>query len=866
MKHILLFITLLTLSSEIFAQKQTNIWYFGENAGLDFNAPEVRILTDGALNNYEGVASFSDSLGNLLFYTDGRTVWNREHSVMKNGENLLGHESSTESAIIVPLPKSQTKYLIFVVDEHGKSGGLSYSVADMELENGLGAITEEKNIIIENPVCEKVTAIRHQNNRDIWLLTKSAASNEIVEWLITKDGINKNSRKRFPISIVDFSLMPDEVLDDKDNLVENQLKKLSTGGYMRVSPDGKKIACANIGYYSEGEKGSDPFSILEVFDFDPSTGEIAFDFYVPDYYTNLYGTEFSNDASKLYYTTQYVELNENGSLKKVANLVFQIDLTAGKKEDIINSAVIIGEYVSNNPSDRPGALQLSTSGKIYVAQDNSEYLGVINFPRNKGKDCGFVSEGQYLGGRLSRLGLPNFIPTYFLPPIFTVTNVCSNDSVVFECIDERQIEHYEWRIFSLKGELLNWSNDKSFKKKYPKGKYRVSLTITEKTTHAEHSQYKFFEIYDPPEFSLGTDIEICQGEKTEIRAAKKDDCEFFWDDGSTEETLVISENKIITETLTDFYTHCSFKDEISVKVNPPEEFSLGKKVEFCEDEELTKEFKVENSEKFSSFTWLDNKEKGLKRTFPKPGIYTLESQDINGCFWKDDITVIKNPLPEIDFSADSVFCNNKDNFLDCKVPEAKYLWSTGEETQIIKVSQPGKYSVKVTDKNGCTSSDSVELVYKTLPEIFLNADTSYCEGESLPLNVNWKDAFNYIWQDLSEGKNYEVTQPGVYKVEVKNICGTTSAETLVHERYCGEMIIPNIITPNGDGINDVFKIKGLNSGWHLEIFNRYGKRVFVSDNYQNDWSAEGLSDGVYFYVMEKNGKRKKGNVTVFSNP
>jgi gliding motility-associated-like protein len=80
------------------------------------------------------------------------------------------------------------------------------------------------------------------------------------------------------------------------------------------------------------------------------------------------------------------------------------------------------------------------------------------------------------------------------------------------------------------------------------------------------------------------------------------------------------------------------------------------------------------------------------------------------------------------------------------------------------------------------------------------------------------------------------------------------------------MVIPNIITPNGDGINDIFKIKGLHSGWHLEIFNRYGKRVFSSDNYQNDWTAEGIKDGVYFFVMEKNGERHKGNITVFSNP
>ncbi|MBR6277670.1 MAG: gliding motility-associated C-terminal domain-containing protein [Bacteroidales bacterium] len=847
---------------KIFAQLETSVWYFGDNAGLDFKTKIPKALTDGALKNYEGVASFSDKFGNLLLYTDGRTVWNKNHEIMENGENLLGHESSTESAIIVPWPENENLYYIFVVDEQGGVNGLSYSIVDMSLNDGLGAITDHKNIIIETPVCEKVTAIRHQNNKDIWLLTKSAKSNDLIEWLIDENGINLDSKQNFPISMIDHGLIPEKYINNYVEIVDNYEKKLATGGYMRVSPNGKKIACANIGYFSLQEDPDRKFSLLEIFNFNPTTGEITQDMVFYDYFLNLYGVEFSNDASKLYYTTQQVVKNAEGS-KITFNHIFQIDLSLPTKTAIEESTTIIGEYKTPKIDLLPGALQLATNGKIYVAQDGSDYLGVINFPRNKGTDCQFESLGQYLEGKKSRSGLPNFIPSYFLPPKFEISNNCTLDKTFFKCLDERNITNYEWILSNINDEKIAESNEKDFEYEITeKGKYKITLTITLESNE-EVSEYRYFYVYENPEFTFGPDINICEGENAEIKAAELSDCEFHWLDDIEDKTITVTENKTISGTLKNIYTLCEFSDEISVKVNSPEEFSLGNDMEFCKNETLKSDFKIENPERFSSFEWLDNKSSEVNRTFSKQGNYTLESTDLNGCKFQDEIFIKENPLPEIDFSTDSIFCNNKDNFLDCKVENAKYLWSTGEETQVIKVKDFGNYSVTVTDENGCFSTSSVNLKLKTLPEINLNADTSYCEGESLVLDVFWKDATDYIWQDFSNTENYEVTTPGIYTVKTYNVCGFSSNTVNVYERYCGEILIPNIITPNNDGINDYFKIKGLGSGWQLEIFTREGVRVFKTDNYKNDWSAENISDGVYFYVLKKNGEHYKGNISVF---
>ena len=83
------------------AQNEGNIWYFGYGAGIDFNSGSPVPISDGQLNTEEGCASISDENGDLLFYTDGTTVYNKSHSPMVNGTNLLADSSATQSSIIL---------------------------------------------------------------------------------------------------------------------------------------------------------------------------------------------------------------------------------------------------------------------------------------------------------------------------------------------------------------------------------------------------------------------------------------------------------------------------------------------------------------------------------------------------------------------------------------------------------------------------------------------------------------------------------------------------------------------------------------------------------------------------------------------
>src|SRR5262245_49618020 len=117
MKQALLIFILLPLIC--FSQKQGNIWYFGIQSVLDFSSGVPVAITGGqtgtdtVINQQEGTSCISDSAGELLFYTSGKTIWNRLHNRMPNGSGLMGGQSSTQSSLIVPLPGNDHLFYVF---------------------------------------------------------------------------------------------------------------------------------------------------------------------------------------------------------------------------------------------------------------------------------------------------------------------------------------------------------------------------------------------------------------------------------------------------------------------------------------------------------------------------------------------------------------------------------------------------------------------------------------------------------------------------------------------------------------------------------------------------------------------------------
>lgn len=330
MKKILT-LMMLVLATLAHAQKQANIWYFGYNAGLDFNSGAPVSLIDSQLFTNEGSSVISDDNGNLLFYTDGNTIYNRVHSIMQNGTGLNGNFSSAQSAIIVPKPGSQNIYYIFTVLNEGL-GGLSYSEVNMELANGLGAVTN-KNISLIPVTTEQISAVAHSNGSNIWVTVHGFGmgnSSTFYSFLVTAQGVSMSPA----ISAVGKALHADSFYD--------------AIGCMKISPDGKKIAMGNK------ESGA------QLCDFDAATGKVSNAISIAPEWSAVYGVEFSPSGKMLYLTGSNLS---------------QFDVTA-PNVPTTETIVMQGVY---------GALQLATDGKIYSPISNEPSLIAINNPEVAGQ-------------------------------------------------------------------------------------------------------------------------------------------------------------------------------------------------------------------------------------------------------------------------------------------------------------------------------------------------------------------------------------------------------------------------------------------------------------------------------------------------
>ena len=464
MKSVSLFLLLL-LSVAGFAQNEANIWYFGENAGLDFNTGVPVPLLDGQLNTTEGCATISDGSGNLLFYTDGITVWNKDHNVMLNGTGLNGHPSSTHSAIIVPNPGNSDIYYIFTVDSDANPNGLQYSEVNMTLDGGLGGITANKNILLHTPTTEKLTAIQSDVEDAYWVVSHKWESDEFIAYKISGTGVNTSPVISAVGSYIGGTSLP------------------INRGQIKISPNGTRLAIARAQGLSE----------VQLFDFDTAAGIVSNSITLLDLPDDepVYGIEFSPNSEVL-----YVSVLGNG--------VFQFDLQAGSPMDVINSMLELSPG-----ADTYAALQLATDGNIYVAKANRLYLDVINSPNTVSVGCDYQYEGLYLDGQTSQAGLPPFIQTFLLIDDIQFENVCFGDATTFSLTDT--VDSAVWDFDDPASGVNNTSNDLDPTHLFTgAGDYEVSVTVTIGTQTAEATA--MVRIYEQPVAHEPQDLFICDAD------------------------------------------------------------------------------------------------------------------------------------------------------------------------------------------------------------------------------------------------------------------------------------------------------------------------------------------------------------------
>ncbi|MBK9477661.1 MAG: T9SS type A sorting domain-containing protein [Bacteroidetes bacterium] len=373
------------------AQGIVNKWVIGYPGGgsnvlIEFNRDSILSIDTLHLKmSFRDLnASICDSHGDLLFYTNGGWIANSTHDTMMNGNNLVPGTYATnwkhdgfripQGAVIVPFPDDSSKYYLFheTADLIGNTvipcKNLFYSVIDMNLDIGLGAVTL-KNIVLLNDTLSygALTVCKHANGRDWWLLCHQAHSDLFFEYLVTPAGI----------------LGP---------YTQNIGSIINEGGAGQAcfSPDGKKYAR----YFPDDD--------LDIYDFDRCTGLLSNSVHISIYDSSFAGgISFSLNSRYVYISSQ--------------DYIYQFDVNDTNISSTKDTVAIYDGFSSPFPPFNSYfyLTQLAPDGRIYISAPNSmDYLHVIDSPDSGGNACNVIQHGIYLK-TYNGTAIPNH-PNYFL--------------------------------------------------------------------------------------------------------------------------------------------------------------------------------------------------------------------------------------------------------------------------------------------------------------------------------------------------------------------------------------------------------------------------------------------------------------------
>jgi hypothetical protein len=437
-----------------------NVWAFGCHYGLDFNSGSPVYFDTTAINYVEGSTTICDSAGSLLFYSDGSTVYNKSHQIMPNGYDLAMGESTTQPGVIIPSGNNSIYYL-FTTDTYINSSInlLKLHKIDMALEMGLGDVIN-KNQIIQDGVAEKITATRHCNGIDWWIITRKIYSNEYVSFLFSTTG-----------EILDTIYSPTSVYSE---FYEEKI----AFGQMKVSPNGKYIASA---YNSLG---------IEFARFDNQTGfiEVFGNDFVINWKSN-YGISFSADSKNIYTSYEYIDsttfLDKIIDNEIIYSRINSYSLNTDDIESVISSKI---DLAQNDTAFNFTGLQLGPDKKIYARggyRDTSyipswvrEELFVIDELNQSVNSTGLIFTNQNIK---NTYGLPTFPDAIYTNHHFARLKYLTcgvQDSLLFFDSLLTTTREYQWDFGDPLSEQNNYSNDQFPYHYYSEpGEYTITLTL-----------------------------------------------------------------------------------------------------------------------------------------------------------------------------------------------------------------------------------------------------------------------------------------------------------------------------------------------------------------------------------------------------
>lgn len=843
--------TALLITQVVFAQnaaeKYYNIWYFGgfdafvagvptlsgQPVGLDFNNQPPSVLLDAntAFGSYEGAASIADINGNLAMYTTGTTIFNKAHQVMDNGSDLLGPgapslngigvNSSSQGAIFVKKPGNNNLYYLFTTPDAATNNmpeGFRYHIIDMNENNGLGKVIVKNQLLLADGT-ERVTAVKKKDSEAIWIVTHQWGSNNYYAYLLDSTGIDTTP-----------------VISNANNrtVVLNNSSTSTGRGIIKISPNGRKIAMTVTSLLSSSVFTAP--SLLEVCDFDPETGIVSNPIKIPfgDHTTSsafhAYGVEFSPDNTKLYVVDRDSRTNGTPAL-------YQYDFCAGTGDStsFVNSRVLVA---SQGITRETGSIQLAPNGKIYIAQQDSTKLDVINNPNEKHNppfsSCNYQIGGQDLAGRRSSLSLPNFVVTFFneIPPTdFTVQKPCLGDTTEFYPTDPVcvALSQYFWNFGDPSSGAANTSTEMTPKHYYAQaGTYSVTMVF--KDGNVTDTVTKVVNILPPPQGPIFGDSLVCNNQTLNYNMTELFGLSYKWRLKNNKGLILDSTNR---QTPINWFINTFGKEKdtlIGMQLNdvgcPQDTFYLPIRISrhriakpigrdtVCKAESASVTYTAPDLQPGTTYTW----------SVQGGEIINGEGTPQINVRWTDNEGSIR------------IVAQRDNNYpIDTCLEPSSIL-------NVAVVPQPSKPNLQ-----GDTTFCSGGKVAYYIPTPNLGSTYKWtAENNVGTITTNLRTDTAFVqWNDKASFYRINVTEKNSYGCE-------SEMTTLQFDNKC--RVIPNIITPNSDSDNQLFFIRNISylGTVSVKIYNRWGKLVYNNDNYDNSWNGDELPSGTYFVHLTAN--------------
>ncbi len=761
--------------------KSTTRWYFGDRLGLDFNTTPPTLLSDGQSVHAEGTSVVCDAVsGALLFYTDGNTLWNRNQNVIATSINP-SYSSSTQSALIIRQPGSSRLFHLFTTTNQG-TGPARHFVVDMAANGGSGALTSSNNSLTPTTVTEKVTATRACNGTDYWIVFERNGNGNrgFYTFKLTSTGLDPT-----PIG----SAVGTDILTPAQNI-----------GAMCISPDGRYLASANYSadcqvfdFNNANGTLSNPRTVsLNV---NRNCYGVSFSAGSRYLYVNS-GWAGPRDSVVRFDMTAPVLQASLQTIGRGASAMGYMELAPDGKMYIARYSTNYVATISNTDAASPVFVDSA------IAFPSRVYWGLPNFPQDLFIPNYAGNDTIVCPNTPVRIGIPavsgmsySWTPSVGLndasiaQPTATISNATSYTVTVSDsrgCIVQRTValnvrprpaftlntdassntvcagtnvelsttvngvQSVIWQPGNLTGSVVQVSPQQTTQ-------YKATILDRNGCTWVDSITV----IVRPrPSLSLtstqaiiGDTTSMCSGQTVRL-ASSASFPSYEWSTGERTPSIELNQSSLVWLRVTDA-NGCTNTDTIVVRMWPLPQVNAGADAPVCSGNTFRMQGAAPTA---TAVRWRALSAKApvlndstlltssLRTDTVGTFLYELEVSDVNGCVNRDTMSLNVLALPVARFSPfalDTNVCPCQSVLLQA-TPGTTYQWFrdttalAGQVGQTLNVTSDGRYSVRVSDAAGC-SSTSPQSNIRFIPRTALftvSVDDSAAAGSDVHLRIN----------------------------------------------------------------------------------------------------------------------------------